>query len=197
MAAPDDIRVADENFGKASLNPLTLFASPFSPVGKSQRSSLYKSMITYLPPRSQVDNLVDFYFLELDLADHCLHRPTFLKSLNEFWATDYSIRGSEGSDLTFLALIFAMLIGSACLLPKERWVEIGVANESLEHFDEILEKWNLAYLTLLSASDWLQTPTIYAIQGVIIARRYYWRKSRFSSSAGECQQMRTTTREMK
>lgn len=50
---------------------------------------------------------------------------------------------------------------------------IGVRNESLEDFNEILEKWNLAYLTLLAASDWVQTPDINALQSVIVVRREF------------------------
>lgn len=142
-----------------------------------------RSMISYLPRRPQFDSMIQFYYLESEITDNCFHRPTLLSSLNSFWATDPSNKGNDTTDLSFLALMFALLLGSACLLPKDRWSEIGVRNESLEEYDEILEKWNLAYLTLLAASDWIQTPNLYAIQSVIVNRKFQWRRSRFITSA--------------
>lgn len=142
------------------------------------------SMISYLPTRSQVDKIIEFYLVELEITDHCFHRPSLLSSINSFFTTDPSNKGNDTTELSFLSLIFALLLGSACMLSKDKWSELGVSNESLEEFDEILEKWNLAYLTLLAASDWVQSPNIYAIQSVIVVRRFYWKRSRYASTSG-------------
>lgn len=169
----DELRTGEDVYGKSSLSPLTLFQSPFSPIGKSQRTALYKALISYLPPRPQFDTMIEFYYQELDVMDHCFHRGRLLSSLNSFWTTDPSNKGTDTKELSFLALLFALLLGSASILTKDRWHMIGVRNESLEDFNEILEKWNLAYLTLLAASDWVQTPDINALQSVIVVRREF------------------------
>lgn len=141
-----------------------------------------RSMLSYLPPRFQFESVLQFYYQELEILDHCFHRPTLLSTLDSFWTTDPSNKGNETSELSFLALVFAILLGSACMLTKDRWHLIGVQNESLEEYDEILEKWNLAYLTLLAASDWIQQPNLYSLQSVITVRRAIWRRSRFAFS---------------
>ncbi|KAH7357664.1 fungal-specific transcription factor domain-containing protein [Pyrenochaeta sp. MPI-SDFR-AT-0127] len=62
-----------------------------------------QEILAALPPRLEVDQLIETYFASMDTAPTLLHRPTFLREYNDFWHQPFE------TSTMWLGLLYAIL----------------------------------------------------------------------------------------
>lgn len=91
-----------------------------------------------LPPRSEADELVQFYFESYDDIYHIIHRPSFRQEYEHLWSCSAQARPQ------FIALVLLMIAISRCLCRKEPWLYIGknsVARDAALSSIQLCENW--------------------------------------------------------
>ena len=85
--------------------------------------------LTYLPSKPVVDRLIDHYWHAVHVVARTVHRPTFERRYERFWA---EVHGGTEPRTSFQAVVFAALLSSTVSMSDERILaEFAVAKNGL------------------------------------------------------------------
>lgn len=126
------------------------------------------SLMTYLPAKTLVDKLMANYWNVVHIISHTLHRPTFERQYAAFWQ-----KVSSGFEprMSFQAVLFAALLGSAISMPGEKvFAEFGVEKQPLvDNFQQGTE-------AALAKANFLRTTKLETLQAFVMYLVSFFRR---------------------
>jgi hypothetical protein len=118
------------------------------------------SLMNYLPARSMVHRLIAHYWEAVHLVAKAVHRPSFEKQLQRFWA---DVSAGIEPRVSFQAMVFAALL-SAIVSMSEHGVlaEFGVEKHSL------VENFRSGTEAALARANFLRTTKLETLQAFVM-----------------------------
>lgn len=118
------------------------------------------SLMTYLPSRSMVDRLIAHYWEAVHLVAKAVHRPSFEKQLQKFWA---NVSAGIEPRVSFQAVVFAVLLSAIVSIPEHRVLpEFGVEKHSL------VENFRSGTEAALARANFLRTTKLETLQAFVM-----------------------------
>jgi hypothetical protein len=117
-----------------------------------------------LPDRDQTLRIVSYHAENLLWTHNGFHAPTFDRELEDFYRTTDGDLASEGVDLQWLALLFAVLSGSMISAPEDTARSWGYQRP--EQF-KLADRWHTATIKCLELSQYLLASALYTVQAIV------------------------------
>jgi hypothetical protein len=165
----DPDRGHNDNSGGVSVEAFTLrnSLSPDNHTFLDEPQIYWKRHLTsILPPATQCDLLVFYFFENVNWIYQAIHCPSFRAEYWQFWSTDVA-----EIDLIWMALLFMVLCLSALHIPAE---VANVAGLEVSQLELLSRRFYSASRQALHAGGYDSKPTLTQIQVFLISQIYWY-----------------------